>query len=677
MRNSCIYANKPVTFRRSSTKILEVPGFKGYGGNLQNIEKSMREIYIPDGFSDELKERCIHWLKTSDLSVFTDEELDRLRVFSQADQSGAEALIVAYECEAKDYRKLFIHNISPHVYVAMHLFEDVWVKKMKEKGGLIEDFSIQELKDTPIEKLKENPFWYDLSKLIKSSDDWLITERYYYLAKQTVHCMDKETEVLTQDGWKQFDVLLNTDSVAIYSNAKEIFFEPVSMLIYPYNGDMLFFAGDEVNQFVTPNHKMVYGSNGVERTEMADYVFNLLRPNIPTSGMYKGGSINLKSWQIKLLVAIQADGNIASSTLVRFKFAKDRKIDRLLSILKEGNVEYRYKNWVDTTSAGNIVSEIDIYNSDLIKYFLPKKEWGSWLLTLSRDNLILLIDELKNWDGTFSETYLHKREEYCSYIKNNLEWIKTICHLINKQGTLSEHKLGINNRRHSIASRKSKHKYNGLVYCLQTSTEMFLVRRKGKISVTHNSANYDIKAPTFRMNILEKSGGKIFISKADAERFLLTYRGLFPEIPERNRHIRNIVAGDRGDFKYLYNIFGFPFCITEYEPGESTIKEYYAWSAQSSVGEITRIAFTDLYYFIQANKEKWDILADTHDSYMVQHPLRDTVGVHSAMSKFLNQKLLSPFDGTVFNMRSEVKTGFNWSPSSKENPDGLQSLEWI
>jgi hypothetical protein len=378
MRNSCIYANKPVTFRRSSTKILEVPSFKGYGGNLQNIEKSMREIYIPDGFRDELKERCIHWLKTGDLSVFTDEELDKLRAFSQADQGGAEALMVAYECEAKDYRKLFIHQISPHVYVAMHLFEDIWTKKMKERGGLIEDFSIQELKNTPIEKLKENPFWFDLSKLIKSSDDWNITERYYYLAKQTVH-----------------------------------------------------------------------------------------------------------------------------------------------------------------------------------------------------------------------------------------------------------------------------------------------------------SSNYEIQAPNFRMNVLEKSGGKIFISKADAERFLLTYRGLFPEIPERNRRIRSIVESDKDNFKYLYNIFGFPFCITEYEPGESTIKEYYAWSAQSSVGEITRIAFTDLYYFIQENKEKWDILSDCHDSYMIQHPLQDTAGVHSAMSSFLNQKLISPFDGTVFHMRSEVKTGFNWSPSSKENPDGLQTLEWI
>jgi DNA polymerase I-like protein with 3'-5' exonuclease and polymerase domains len=143
----------PKTFRLASRKIL-----RRWGGNLQNIEGSMREIYIPDdGY-----------------------------MFSQTDQSGAEALIVAYLCEAGAFRQLFIHGVKPHTYVAMHLFKDVWRQRMKDKIGPI-PFDIDAMCSAPIASLKSFPYWKDLSNLIKSSDDWPANERYYYLAKQTCH----------------------------------------------------------------------------------------------------------------------------------------------------------------------------------------------------------------------------------------------------------------------------------------------------------------------------------------------------------------------------------------------------------------------------------------------------------------------------------------------------------
>lgn len=370
MRNSCLYSNKPKTFRRSSTQILSK-----WGSNLQNVEKSVRQIYHPDGYRRELEAKCRYWLQTGDTSVFTEEELVRLRVFLQTDQSGAEALIVAYDCEPGNYRQLFIHNIKPHVYVAMKLFKDVWRSKMKQKGGLIEDFDIESISSTPIGQLKLNPFWRDLDLLIKDSDNWSLKERYYYLAKQTVH-----------------------------------------------------------------------------------------------------------------------------------------------------------------------------------------------------------------------------------------------------------------------------------------------------------SANYDIQAPNFQMNILEKSGGKIAISLEDAKTFLMVYRGLFPEIPERNRRVARQVE----DTKMLYNMLGFPYTITNYNISASNMKEYYAWSPQSTVGEITRIAFTNLQYYIEDNHKKWDLMADTHDSYLVQCPLIEVKECRDKMTEFMNQRLVSPIDGTEFNMKSECNIGFNWNSFKKDSNElGLQCPQWF
>lgn len=371
MRNSTLYKlAKPITFRRSSCAMLT-----GHGSNLQNIEKSLREIYIPDGYTPELEQKCTYYLQTGDTSVFSEQELLTLRIFLQTDQSGAEALIVAYDCDPLDYRQLFIHNVKPHVYVAMKLFKDVWTRKMKDKGGLVEDFDIDVIDATPIGELKKNPFWKDLDALIKDSDNWSLQERYYYLAKQTVH-----------------------------------------------------------------------------------------------------------------------------------------------------------------------------------------------------------------------------------------------------------------------------------------------------------SANYDIQWANFQMNILEKSGGKIAISKEEAERFLMVYRGLFPEIPERNRRVQ----AQAEKYRLVYNMFGMPYQITDWNVSGTSMKDIFAWGPQSTVGEITRIAFTNMQEYIEDNHKQWDVLADTHDSYLVQCPLTDVRDCAKQMQTFMNQRLTSPVDGVEFNMKSECNIGMNWSSYKKKtNEVGLQMPSWL
>lgn len=371
MRNSTSYALAgPRTFRRGSRKILHK-----WGSNLQNIAKEMREMYIPDGYKPELFHKCKYYLETGDITIFTEQELLTLRIFIQRDQSGAEALIVAYECRNGDYRKLFTNNVKPHVYVALKLFRDIWPIKAKEHNLPITEDIINTLYDTPIENLRSNPYWSDLDKLIKASDGWSLTERYYYLAKQTVH-----------------------------------------------------------------------------------------------------------------------------------------------------------------------------------------------------------------------------------------------------------------------------------------------------------SANYGIRWAMFILNVLEKSGGKIVLVRDQGEYFLNTYRALFPELNERNDNI--IKQAEK--HKILYNIFGHPYQITAWEITDTMKKELYAWTAQSSVAEITRIAFSRGQEWIESERLPIDILADTHDSYLWQSPLEYIKSVVDKSGEFMNQRLVSPNDGTIFNMKSECKIGFNWSDYKEgKNELGLREVKWL
>lgn len=369
MRNSTQYViTGSKTFRLSSRKILHK-----WGGNLQNVEKSMREIYESDGYEKELYDKCLYYLSSFDKSVFTTAELAVLRILTQEDQSGAEALIVAYCCEAGQYRELFKNGIKPHSYLAMQLFADVWPKKMLEARVITRDsgFDIDVLIDCAISEIKKNPFWHDLDLIIKDSDGWPLDQRYYYLAKQTEH-----------------------------------------------------------------------------------------------------------------------------------------------------------------------------------------------------------------------------------------------------------------------------------------------------------SSNYNIQSNMFRMNVLEKSGGKIVISKDDAERFLLTKFSLFPEISGYHRWVQQCAESSR----MLFNLHGHPYTITRHDIGDS-LKELYAWIPQSTVGEITNIAYARMQSYIEEQNLQWDLLANTHDSYLKQCPLGEELECSARGKEFLGQSFKSPIDGVEFQMKSDAQVGFNWRPFHKDkNPLGMRGI---
>lgn len=338
-RNSTNYViSGTLSFRLGSRKIL-----RRYGSNLQNIEKSMRAIYVPD----------------------------KGKVFVQVDQSGAEALIVAYLCEAGNFRDLFIHGVKPHVFVGLHNFKQQW-KDYYNATGLSTVPNIDELCSLSIPQLKQHRDFREADKLIKSSDNWPSEKRYYYIAKM-------------------------------------------------------------------------------------------------------------------------------------------------------------------------------------------------------------------------------------------------ICH----------------------------------------------------------ASNYGMRAGAFQLNVLEKSKGKIALSRKEAENYLTTYHTLFPEIHGWHRDVERQLTETR----ILYNLFGYPrqFYFPQVNPSDNLLKEAYAQCPQSTVGCITHIAYTSMYEYIEQERKLWDLLANTHDSYLLQCPIGEEVACKTKAQEFMNQDLVSP-RGEKFKMKSEAQWGFNWAPQSTKNPEGLREF---
>lgn len=108
----------------------------------------------------------------------------------QIDQSGAEALIVAYLTRHGNFRELFLQNIKPHSFMAMHLVPEYWSQQMHT--------NILPLLQAPIKLLKTKEGYKELFSLIKKSDDSKDpAKRYYYIGKTVIHAADYDMKAPT------------------------------------------------------------------------------------------------------------------------------------------------------------------------------------------------------------------------------------------------------------------------------------------------------------------------------------------------------------------------------------------------------------------------------------------------------------------------------------------------
>lgn len=176
------YPRTSTTYCITGTKIFRLGSkmiLKRWGQNMQNLDKSVRHLFLSDGWNFEEIELLEHYLQNHDLSIFTEEQLERIKIMVQVDESGADALIVAYLCRNGRFRELFQHGVKPHIYVAINVFGNQLQTKT--------DLPITTLIGKSPLELKQHPNWSDIKFYVASTDDWAAHERYYYIAKMICH----------------------------------------------------------------------------------------------------------------------------------------------------------------------------------------------------------------------------------------------------------------------------------------------------------------------------------------------------------------------------------------------------------------------------------------------------------------------------------------------------------
>lgn len=187
---------------------------------------------------------------------------------------------------------------------------------------------------------------------------------------------------------------------------------------------------------------------------------------------------------------------------------------------------------------------------------------------------------------------------------------------------------------------------------------------------TCHSANYDIKTPTFIFNVLQKSDGKVVLSKREGDLFLGTYRTLFSELAPWHIEIQEQIRETRT----LYNLQGFP----RYFGGpfsEKLYKEAYAHIPQSTVATITNEAYVEAQDWLDHEREDWDLLPQKHDSILCQCPVDEAL-ICGKWLKSLVERPLQNNRGEQLRMKADISTGFNWSKHREDsNPFGMKEIK--
>lgn len=324
-----------------------------------------------------------------------------------------------------------------------------------------------------------------------------------------LHCIDKDTEILTNNGWKNCFNIANTDKAINFNlETRKLEVQKINQIIKRQENGFMYRIGGRSGQcLVTKEHKLLVKTKDVDkfRFETAEYMYNHQNRwlKIPVCGLLEGNkqhNIEL----LKLCIATICDGYIHHKQSGRgnivFHINKERKVielERLLNIL---NIPYK-----------KTIYDKSVVGTENYTYYIPTKESQQIIQIITKEkklpwNFVFLPIEdkkslLKEWaifDGCTKHTHiiLDNTDEFnidvlqTMAVTSGLFCSKSIS--TKKRIYVPCFRLVISNKQ-TIGTYKSikKEKYNGLVWCVNTDNHTIIIRKNGHCMIIGNCDTYN------------------------------------------------------------------------------------------------------------------------------------------------------------------------------------------
>ena len=320
-----------------------------------------------------------------------------------------------------------------------------------------------------------------------------------------IGCLDKDTEVLTPNGWVYISNYKNQDILQFDKDTEKTkFIKPLAYIVEDCDEFYWFKNSKGLDQMVSSEHSMLvykgYKSRGYSKVIMQpEDLMNQKRVggyySFLAAFKHEGDGLDMTDNQIRLDMMIADDARIRKSHIegindVHLHFSKPRKIERAIELLTNEGIDFT-KNISEVDETTNIYFKIsNTYNKNLVKYY---KANFNQLKVLSEESLL--------WDG-------HKgyRSYYSNTNKDNVDVIQFAFSSTGIRTGIHETKTVNDDWKLSYQATPTKNPYvgyscdvelvdsiDGKKYCFITDTGFFVARRNGKIFITGNCGMRTIK----------------------------------------------------------------------------------------------------------------------------------------------------------------------------------------
>lgn len=325
-------------------------------------------------------------------------------------------------------------------------------------------------------------------------------------------CVDKDTEFLSESGWKKISEYQTGDKVLQFNpdNNESIFVEPVDYIKLPCEY-LTHFQGKSVDQCLSDEHRVLYyNDNGTYHTKPFSTIKEChlksktkgFTGKFKTTFEYDGVGLDISEGDLRLQVAVMADGRVVKEgkdNYTQMRFSKKRKYDRLIWLCQKYNLKYK-----DNGSRFNSKYSNDTEYEVIVWPKLSDKEFDRKYYQCSKHQLEIIFDEVFYWDGSFVKNEKTTTSRYFTKHKHNADFIQFVSLSCGYNSTISEDMRegkhtytvncmssgsgfrGIANKDGKIPMTEYK-TLDGLKYCFTVPSGYFVIRRNDKVCITGNS----------------------------------------------------------------------------------------------------------------------------------------------------------------------------------------------
>lgn len=388
------------------------------------------------------------------------------------------------------------------------------------------------------------------------------TKKIEDATRQCVNCVDKETEILTKDGWKTVYDLTMNDIVYTYNLESGIGQWDNLLAINKYEGDFNVYKINHptFNTICTEEHKWIQSENKpnskhvlktieqLNNNEDNDETFSIL-----TSNAIDSVEGNYEDWFLKLIGWFLTKGSIEQYNDISIDVNRNTYLEKcqiIENILKEGNIihsvndKHAYNNW-------NICIDIIL---KLETMFPDKVLTPQFIQSLSARQAKLIIDNIL----LSNKGYIKTNDIVICDSKQKADMFEMLCALAGISCTYEE----IDNIEKEITSPKldndiAKNKYYkvrllktnkininknhismdkiNFVWCPTTNNGTWFARRNGQTYFTGNSRIQGSAADQTKI-AMRLIGNNETLKKLNFKMVLLVHDEIIGECPFATAH---------------------------------------------------------------------------------------------------------------------------------------------